>query len=170
MFGSLKWIQNVLQQRTTSIGRAKYSRHHGRPQKIFQGGKVEMLLRPGLFDLLTIQRKWTYTRRFTLSTPQRKRLKLRQQLQTGFSLYKHFYTEQMFVLVCMVIQDWVGRVLNELQALRIIRISTGLFRCFRHLNGVPRIEIGSLKSEKIGSLESEKSGPCRSIPVAYHFP
>jgi len=59
----------------------------GVPQKFFQaGGKVEILLRPILFGLLTMQRKWMYTKRFTLFTPQRKRLKLRQQLQTGFSL------------------------------------------------------------------------------------
>jgi len=49
-------------------------------------GKVEILLMPVLFRLLTMQRKWTYTNRFTLSTPQRKHLKLQQQLQTGFSL------------------------------------------------------------------------------------
>jgi len=40
-------------------------------RKFSREDKVEILLRPTLFGLLTIQRKWTYTRRFTLSTPQK---------------------------------------------------------------------------------------------------
>jgi len=48
------------------------------------GGKVDLLLT--LFRLLTMQRKWTYTKGFTLSTPQRKCPLLRQQLHTVFSL------------------------------------------------------------------------------------
>jgi len=40
---------------------------HGLPQKFFQrGGNVEILLI--LFSLLTMQRKWRFTKRFTLST------------------------------------------------------------------------------------------------------
>jgi len=40
---------------------------HGRPQKLFPGRNVEILLI--LFRLLTMQCKWTFTERFTLSTP-----------------------------------------------------------------------------------------------------
>ena len=36
-----------------------------------RGGNVEVLLI--IFNLLTMQCKWTFTKRFTLSTPQRKR-------------------------------------------------------------------------------------------------
>ena len=44
---------------------------HGRPQKVIQGGgNVDILLI--IFKLLTIQCKWTFTKRFTLSTSQRK--------------------------------------------------------------------------------------------------
>ena len=39
---------------------------HGRPQKYFQRGSVEISLIP--FRLLTMQRKWRFTKRFTLST------------------------------------------------------------------------------------------------------
>jgi len=43
---------------------------HGRRQKFFQGGgNVQILLRSILCRLLTIQCKWTFTKRFTLSTP-----------------------------------------------------------------------------------------------------
>jgi len=53
---------------------------HGRPQKFFQGGgKVDILLI--LFRLLTMQRTWTFTKRFILSTPQRKCPRLQQQFQ-----------------------------------------------------------------------------------------
>ena len=40
---------------------------HERPQKFFQGEYVDILLI--LFRLLTMQCKWTFTKRFTLSTP-----------------------------------------------------------------------------------------------------
>ena len=40
---------------------------HGRPQKLFQEGNAEILLI--LFRLLMMQCKWTFTERFTLSTP-----------------------------------------------------------------------------------------------------
>jgi len=43
------------------------ARRHGRPHKFFQGGNVENLLM--LFRLLTMQYKWTFTKRITLSTP-----------------------------------------------------------------------------------------------------
>jgi len=71
------------------------------------GGKVDILLI--LFRFLTMQCKWTYTKRFTLSAPQRKWPMLWQRLQTVFPLLWKFYTEQMFVLVSMNISDWVGR-------------------------------------------------------------
>ena len=46
----------------------KVTSRHGRPQKIFhRGGNVENLLM--LFRLLTMQCKWTFTKRFTLSIP-----------------------------------------------------------------------------------------------------
>jgi len=48
---------------------------HGRPQKFFQGGKVDILLI--FFSLLAMQRKWTYTKKCPM---------LRQQLHTVFSL------------------------------------------------------------------------------------
>jgi len=38
---------------------------HGRPQKFFQGGNVDILLI--IFELLTMQREWTFTKGFTLS-------------------------------------------------------------------------------------------------------
>jgi len=40
---------------------------HERPQKFFQGEYVDILLI--VFRLLTMQCKWTFTKRFTLSTP-----------------------------------------------------------------------------------------------------
>ena len=43
---------------------------HGRLQKFFQGGNVNILLI--IFRLLTLQCKWTFTKRFSVSTPQRK--------------------------------------------------------------------------------------------------
>jgi len=56
-------------------------------RRIFsKGGQSRSFASAYPFALLTMQRKVTYTKRFTLSTPQRKRLKLQQQLQTGFSL------------------------------------------------------------------------------------
>jgi len=72
----------------------------GASAEIFPGGgrgaNVDILLI--LFRLLTMQRKWPFTKRFTLSTPQRKCPISRQQLQTVFPR-RNFYTEQMFVLV-----------------------------------------------------------------------
>ena len=41
---------------------------HGRPQKFFQGGNVDILLI--ILRLLTLQCKWTFTKRFPVSTPQ----------------------------------------------------------------------------------------------------
>ena len=52
---------------------------HGRPQKFFQGGNIDILLI--LFRLLTMQRKCTFTKRFALSTPQRKGPILRKKSQ-----------------------------------------------------------------------------------------
>jgi len=49
-----------------------------------RGGKVDIL--HILFGLLMMQRKWTYTKRFNLSTRQRKCPMLRQQLHTVFFL------------------------------------------------------------------------------------
>ena len=43
--------------------------YHGRQQKIFQGGNVDILLI--IFKLLTMQYKWTFMKRFTVSTSQR---------------------------------------------------------------------------------------------------
>jgi len=44
---------------------------HGFPQNFFQvGGNVDTLFI--IFRLLTFQCKWTFTKRFTVSTPQRK--------------------------------------------------------------------------------------------------
>jgi len=57
---------------------------HGRPQKIFQEGNVDILL---IFvRLLTIQCKWTCTKCFYLSTLQRKCPVLRQESQKCASL------------------------------------------------------------------------------------
>ena len=62
---------------------------HGHPQNFFQGGSnVEILLI--LFRFLTMQRKLTYTKRFTLSTPQRNCPVLRQRLQTVLPLRRGF--------------------------------------------------------------------------------
>jgi len=61
-----------------------------------RGGKVDILLRPIFFSLLTMQCKWTYTERFPLSTPYRK-LILRQQLQTGFSFKKILHLANMHI-------------------------------------------------------------------------
>jgi len=41
--------------------------NHGRPQKFFQGGNVDIL--PILFRLLKLQYKHTVAKRFALSTP-----------------------------------------------------------------------------------------------------
>jgi len=57
---------------------------YGRPQKLFQGGNVDILLI--LFRLLAMQCKWTFTKRFTLSTTQIKCPMLRQELQKCASL------------------------------------------------------------------------------------
>ena len=54
--------------------------NHERPQKFFQGGKVDLLLI--FFRLLAMQRKWTYKKR--------KCSVLRQQLHTVFSLLENF--------------------------------------------------------------------------------
>jgi len=68
-----------------TLAEVKISRHRGRPQKFFQeGGNVEILLI--LFRLLTMQCKWTFTKRFTLSTPQRQCPILRQESQKCTSL------------------------------------------------------------------------------------
>jgi len=71
-----------------------------------------------LFRLLAMQRKHTYTKRFNLSTPQRKCPMLRQQLHR-YSVFplRQFYSKLMFVLVSMDILRLVSRVLNELQTL-----------------------------------------------------
>jgi len=62
---------------------------HGRPQKFFQGGgHVHILFI--LFRFLTMQCKQMFTKRFTLSTPQRKCSMLRQRLQTVLPLTKTF--------------------------------------------------------------------------------
>ena len=67
------------------IALAKHCNQSWAPAEIFpRGGKVDLLLT--LFRLLTMQRKWTHTKRFTLSTQQRKCPLLRQQLHTVFSL------------------------------------------------------------------------------------
>jgi len=65
-------------------------------RNFFQGGaKSTFRLGLILFRLLTMQCKWTYTKRLTLSTSQRKCPMLRQQLQTVFFLWK-FYTKPGF--------------------------------------------------------------------------
>jgi len=68
------------------------------------GGKVEIFLRLIHFGLLTMQRKWTYTNRFTLSSPKRKRLKLRQQLQTRFCHWQN---------VCFSVREYSKTELSE---------------------------------------------------------
>jgi len=69
----------VLIKTTISVPLSKQSRLHGRPQKFFQGGQSRHFLI--LFRLLTMQCKSMFTKRFTLSTPQRKCPMLRQQSQ-----------------------------------------------------------------------------------------
>jgi len=53
--------------------------HRGRPHNFSQGGKVDILLI--IFRFLTMQCKQTFTKRFSLSTPQRKYPMLRQKSQ-----------------------------------------------------------------------------------------
>jgi len=45
-------------------------------RNFFRGGQSRNFASAYTFGLLTMQRIWTYTKRFTLSTPQRKCLKL----------------------------------------------------------------------------------------------
>jgi len=63
------------------------------------GGKVDILLI--IFRLLTMQCTWTFTKRFTLSTPQRKCPVLRQQSkrwqQRFFITHASFHTVENYV-------------------------------------------------------------------------
>jgi len=47
----------------------KYGLSHGRPQTIFEGGNINILLI--FFKLLTMEGEWTFTKRFILSTLRR---------------------------------------------------------------------------------------------------
>ena len=61
---------------------------HGRPQKFFQGGgNIEILLI--FYWLLTMQCKWTFTKRFTLSTP---------LVCTGWTSILNLLSEMFFTL------------------------------------------------------------------------
>jgi len=70
-------------------------------RRSFPGGKVDFLLI--LFMLLTLQSKWTLTKRFTLSTPQRKfRMKAPTPLASFFKSYSNgseyeFATKEYFL-------------------------------------------------------------------------
>ena len=64
---------------------------HGRPQKIFQGGKVAILLI--FFRLLAMQRKWTYRKK--------KMSNVTTTVANSVFLVRKLYTEQMFILVSM---------------------------------------------------------------------
>ena len=68
---------------------ADLCRAHGCPQKLFQGGKVDISLI--FFRLLSMQCKWTYTKKVQCHG---------NSCIHGFPC-KKLYTEQMFVLVNM---------------------------------------------------------------------
>jgi len=53
------------------LHRSNIRNEHGCPQKFFQGGESRNFASAYPFGLLTMQRKLTYTKRFTLSTPQK---------------------------------------------------------------------------------------------------
>jgi len=82
---------NTFYIRTTTV---VLSLTMGVRRKFSWGGNADISLI--LFRLLTMQRKWTYTKRLTLSTPQRKCPVLRQQLQTVFFLWENFAPSQVF--------------------------------------------------------------------------
>jgi len=78
-YASWTLFSNTEMSTSTPAAEILWISGHRRPQKFFQGGNVDILLI--LFKLLTMQCEWTFTKRFTLHTLQRKCLVLRQQSQ-----------------------------------------------------------------------------------------
>jgi len=74
-----------------AIDRSVSTAAHGRPQKFFQGGNVDILLI--FFRLLAMQRKWTYTKK--------KMFNVTATLAYSVFIVRKLYNEQMFVSASM---------------------------------------------------------------------